>query len=123
MALFNTTVPIYYGRFRDEVLAGRIPVCREVAMEMNQLVSLAYDLAEQQLREGSASVMVITHLLKLRTTEEHFPWWFKELRAFAPQNSSLCWAGCLSRDGLLRPESARSSLNHHVTLRFYTKSS
>lgn len=39
----------------------------------NQLVSLAYDLAEQQLREGSASAMVITHLLKLRTTEEHFP--------------------------------------------------
>lgn len=35
----------------------------------NQLVSLAYDLAEQQLREGSASAMVITHLLKLRTTE------------------------------------------------------
>ena len=31
------------------------------------------DLAEQQLREGSASAMVITHLLKLRTTEEHFP--------------------------------------------------
>lgn len=29
--------------------------------------------AEQQLREGSASAMVITHLLKLRTTEEHFP--------------------------------------------------
>ena len=37
MALSNTTVPIYYGRFRDEVLAGRIPVCREVAMEMNRI--------------------------------------------------------------------------------------
>ena len=35
----------------------------------NQLVSLAYDLAEQQLRESSASAIVITHLLKLRTTE------------------------------------------------------
>ena len=37
MALSNTAVPIYYGRFRDEVLAGRIPVCREVAMEMNRI--------------------------------------------------------------------------------------
>lgn len=81
MALSNTTVPIYYGRFRDEVLAGRIPVCREVAMEMNRIDEMIAnpnyyyddDLAEQQLREGSASVMVITHLLKLRTTEEHFP--------------------------------------------------
>lgn len=30
---------------------------------------MAYDLAEQQLLDGSASAMVITHLLKLRTTE------------------------------------------------------
>ena len=37
MALSNTAVPIYYGRFRDEVLAGRIPVCRGVAMEMNRI--------------------------------------------------------------------------------------
>ena len=35
MALSNTATPIYYGRFREEVLAGRIPVCREVAMEMS----------------------------------------------------------------------------------------
>lgn len=37
MALSNTAVPIYYGRFREEVLAGRIPVCREIAMEMNRI--------------------------------------------------------------------------------------
>lgn len=30
---------------------------------------MAYDLAEQQLLDGTASAMVITHLLKLRTTE------------------------------------------------------
>lgn len=34
----------------------------------NQLVSLAVDLAEKQLREGTASSQVITHYLKLGTT-------------------------------------------------------
>jgi len=36
----------------------------------NQLVSLAVDLAEKQLREGTASAQVITHYLKLATTRE-----------------------------------------------------
>lgn len=34
----------------------------------NQLISLAVDLAEKQLREGTASSQVITHYLKLGTT-------------------------------------------------------
>ena len=37
MALSNTAVPIYYGQFRDAVLRGEIPVCREIAMEMNRI--------------------------------------------------------------------------------------
>lgn len=37
MALSNTAVPVYYGQFREEVLAGRIPVCREIAMQMNRI--------------------------------------------------------------------------------------
>ena len=36
----------------------------------NQLVSLAVDLAEQQLEEGTASAQVITHYLKLASTRE-----------------------------------------------------
>ncbi len=36
----------------------------------NQLISLAVDLAEKQLSEGTASSMVITHYLKLGTTRE-----------------------------------------------------
>lgn len=36
----------------------------------NQLVALAVDLAEKQLREGTASAQVITHYLKLGTTRE-----------------------------------------------------
>lgn len=36
----------------------------------NQLISLAVDLAEEQLRNGTASSQVITHYLKLGSTKE-----------------------------------------------------
>lgn len=40
MSLSNTAVPIYYGQFRDSVIRGEIPVCREIAMEMNRIDDL-----------------------------------------------------------------------------------
>ena len=40
MALSNTAVPKYYGQFRDAVIRGEIPVCREVSMEMNRIDDL-----------------------------------------------------------------------------------
>ena len=40
MSLSNTATPIYYGKFRDAVLRGDIPVCREIAMEMNRIDEL-----------------------------------------------------------------------------------
>lgn len=40
MALSNTAVPKYYGQFRDQVLRGNIPVCREISMEMNRIDDL-----------------------------------------------------------------------------------
>lgn len=40
MALSNTAVPKYYGEFRDAVIRGEIPVCREIAMEMNRIDDL-----------------------------------------------------------------------------------
>lgn len=36
----------------------------------NQLIALATDLAEQQLRDGTASSQVITHYLKLGSSRE-----------------------------------------------------
>lgn len=36
----------------------------------NQMISLAIDLAEKQLMEGTASAQVITHFLKLGSTKE-----------------------------------------------------
>ena len=40
MTLSNTATPIYYGQFREAVLRGEIPVCREISMEMNRIDSL-----------------------------------------------------------------------------------
>lgn len=40
MALSNTAVPKYYGMFRDAVIAGEIPVCQEISMEMNRIDDL-----------------------------------------------------------------------------------
>ena len=37
MALSNTAVPKYYGMFRDAVIAGQIPVCQKISMEMNRI--------------------------------------------------------------------------------------
>lgn len=40
MSLSNAAVPIYYGEFRDAVIRGEIPVCREISMEMNRIDDL-----------------------------------------------------------------------------------
>ena len=40
MTFSNTAVPIYYGKFRDAVLRGEIPVNKEISMEMNRIDSL-----------------------------------------------------------------------------------
>lgn len=39
----NTAVPRYYGEFREKVLNGEIPVCREIEMEMNRIDNLIAD--------------------------------------------------------------------------------
>ena len=40
MSLSATAVPIYYGRFREAVLRGEVPVNREISQEMNRIDSL-----------------------------------------------------------------------------------
>ena len=40
MGLSNTATPRYYGQFREEVLRGNIPVCKEISMEMNRIDGL-----------------------------------------------------------------------------------
>ena len=38
--LSNTATPRYYGEFRDKVIRGEIPVCREIEAEMNRIDDL-----------------------------------------------------------------------------------
>lgn len=38
--LSNTATPKYYGQFRDAVIRGEIPVCKEISMEMNRIDQL-----------------------------------------------------------------------------------
>lgn len=35
--LSNTATPKYYGAFRERVLSGELPVCREISMQMNRI--------------------------------------------------------------------------------------
>jgi len=50
----------------------------------NQLIALAVDRAEQQLRDGTASAQVITHYLKLGSTREQL-----EQQRLAHENALL----------------------------------
>lgn len=40
MSLSNTATPKYYGKFREAVLRGEIPICNEISMEMNRIDDL-----------------------------------------------------------------------------------
>lgn len=43
MALSNTAVPKYYGMFRDAVINGEIPICKEIEMQMQLIDELIDD--------------------------------------------------------------------------------
>lgn len=43
MSLSNTSTPKYYARFREDVLAGNIPVCETISLEMNRIDNLIKD--------------------------------------------------------------------------------
>ena len=61
MAKVNNTTSTKKAKFRPALT----PEARE-----NQMISLAVDEAERQLREGTASSQIITHYLKLATVRE-----------------------------------------------------
>lgn len=54
----------------DEVKKPRRPPATTVEARENQLINLAYDEAEKQIREGRASSQTLTHFLKLGTVRE-----------------------------------------------------
>lgn len=54
------------------------PAAKTLEAREHQLTSLAVDLAEKQLRDGTASSQVMTHFLKLATVREQLE--MKELK-------------------------------------------
>lgn len=57
--------PVNSSQSKKSIRPALTPEARE-----NQMISLAVDLAEKQLMEGTASSQVITHYLKLGSTKE-----------------------------------------------------
>lgn len=101
MSLSNTATPIYYGRFRNAVINGQIPVCREISMEMNRIDSLIknpgiyYDpdaingfirYCENELTLTDGSDLVLLDSFKL-WAEQIFGWYyFVERSVFVPSS-------------------------------------
>lgn len=54
----------------DKPQPKRRPRATTLEARQNQLVALAVDVAEEQMRNGEASSQVITHFLKLGTVRE-----------------------------------------------------
>ena len=100
MALSNTATPIYYGRVREAVMRGEIPVCREISMEMNRIDDLIanpgvyYDdkavngfikFCERELTLTDGSDLKLLDSFKL-WAEEIFGWYyFVERSVYVPE--------------------------------------
>ena len=100
MALSNTAVPIYYGQFRDAVLRGEIPVCREISMEMNRIDDLIrnpgiyyddeavngfIDYCNEELTLTDGSDLQLLDSFKL-WAEQIFGWYYFEERSVYEPN-------------------------------------
>ena len=90
MALSNKAVPKYYGQFRDAVVRGEIPICNEIAMEMERIDALIanpgvwYDeeavegwirYCEDELTLTDGSDVVLLDSFKL-WAEQIFGWYY-----------------------------------------------
>lgn len=88
----NTATPYYYGKFRDAVIRGEIPVCKEISMEMNRIDALIrnpgvyYDneavegfirYCESELTTTDGAPLVLLDSFKL-WAEEIFGWYYFE---------------------------------------------
>lgn len=90
MTLSNTATPKYYKEFRDSVLRGQIPVCKEVALEMNRIDELIrnpsiyyddeavdgfVDFCETELTLTDGSDLYLLDTFKL-WAEQIFGWYY-----------------------------------------------
>lgn len=99
MALSNTATPIYYGKFRKAVMEGKIPINKEVEMEMQRIDSfisnpgIYYDdkaidgfikFCENELTLTDGTNLVLLDTFKL-WAEQVFGWYyFEERSVFEP---------------------------------------
>lgn len=97
--LSNTAVPKYYGEFRDAVIRGEIPVCREISMEMNRIDALIDDprmyyddqaingfikYCENELTLTDGSDLFLLHTFKV-WAEQVFSWfYFVDMSVYVP---------------------------------------
>lgn len=102
--LSNTATPIYYGRFREAVMRGEIPICREIEMEMNRIDALIanpgvyYDAlavegyikyCENELTLTDGSDLKLLDSFKL-WAEQVFGWYyFEDITVFEPNPNGL----------------------------------
>jgi phage terminase large subunit-like protein len=90
MGLSNTATPKYYAQFREEVLKGNIPVCKEISLEMNRIDSLVenrgvyYDedavegfiqFCEHELTLTDGADLILLDTFKL-WAEQVFGWYY-----------------------------------------------
>jgi len=101
MALSNRATPIYYGKFREAVLRGDIPVNREISLEMNRIDALIANLniyyddqavegfvryCENELTLTDGSDLYLLPSFKL-WAEQIFGWYYFVQRSiFEPDN-------------------------------------
>ena len=99
MALSNTATPRYYNKFRNDVIAGKIPICKEIEMEMQRIDSniknpgIYYDdeavegfvrFCENELTLTDGTNLVLLDTFKL-WAEQIFGWYyFEERSVFEP---------------------------------------
>ncbi len=100
MALSNTATPIYYGEFREAVMNGSVPVCKEISMEMNRIDDLIrnrgvyYDpdpvegfilFCEKELTLTDGADLNLLDSFKL-WAEQIFGWYYFETRSVYQPN-------------------------------------
>lgn len=109
MSLSNTTTPKYYAQFRENVIRGNIPVCKEISLEMNRIDELIlnrgiyYDedavegfieYCERELTLTDGSDLILLDTFKL-WGEQVFGWYyFVERSIYEPKKGQ---GGCYVR--------------------------
>lgn len=100
--LSNTAVPIYYGKFRDKVLSGNLPVSETIEMQMNRIddrianPAIYYDdesvegiikFCENELTLTDGSDVNLTDSFKL-WLEDVFGWYYFQTKSiFVPSDN------------------------------------